>query len=136
MSEELLQNFKQIVIEVHCITDNELNTSYTNKIKCLEKLSKTHYIVHAHGNNHGKVVNNFPYVIELTYVNKKYFEYTPDVNKTALPTPGLDFSNNNSDKDLDLNFYPFVHTKPSPKPIKKVNNFKKYKKLNFKMMFQ
>ena len=136
MSEELLQNFKQIVIEFHCITDNEWNTSYTDKIKCLKKLSKTHYIVHAHGNNYAKVVDKFPYVIELTYVNKKYFEYTPDVNKTALPTPGLDFSNNNSYKDLDLNFYPFVHTKPSPKPIKKVNNFKKYKKLNFKMMFQ
>ena len=35
MSEELLQNFKQIVIEFHCITDDEWNTSYIDKIKCL-----------------------------------------------------------------------------------------------------
>ena len=80
-------------------------------MKCLEKLSKTHYIVHAHGNNCGKVVNKFPYTIELTYVNKKYFESTPEMNKKALPISGLDFSNNLNYKDIDLNFYPFVHSK-------------------------
>lgn len=29
--------------------------------------------IHAHGNNHGTVVNNIPDVIELTYINKNYF---------------------------------------------------------------
>jgi uncharacterized Rossmann fold enzyme len=41
-------------------------------MKCVRKLSKTHYIVHAHGNNNSHVHNNIPDVIELTYVNKKY----------------------------------------------------------------
>jgi hypothetical protein len=108
-NEELLDNFKQIVIEFHGITDDGWNTSYNDKVKCLEKLSKTHYIVHAHGNNHGPVVKKIPDVIELTYVNKKYFESEPELNTTHLPTPELDFPNNLDNKDIDLNFYPFVN---------------------------
>ncbi len=112
LDEKLLENFKQIVIEFHGITNDGWNTSYINKVKCLEKLSKTHYIIHAHGNNHGPVFNKFPDVIELTYVNKKYFEpdFHPIFNTTALPIPKLDFSNKPGDKDIDLNFYPFVHS--------------------------
>lgn len=109
LNEELLYNFKQIVIEFHGITDDGWNTPYNDKVKCLEKLSKTHYIVHAHGNNHGPVVNNFPDVIELTYVNKKYFESEPELNATLLPIPELDFPNKVDNKDIDLNFYPFVN---------------------------
>ena len=141
-SEELLQNFKQIVIECHCITDDEWNTSYTDKVKCLKKLSKTHYIVHAHGNNYGKVVNKFPYTIELTYVNKKYFDSTPELNKKALPKSGLDFSNNPDYKDIDLNFYPFVHSKivhskiVHSKIVHSKNSFKTHKKLKMKMILQ
>ena len=47
------------------------------RTKCLEKLSNTHYIVHAHGNNYGSVVNKIPDVIELTYVNKNCFNLVP-----------------------------------------------------------
>jgi hypothetical protein len=109
--EELLHNFKQIVIEFHGITNDGWNTCYNDKVKCLEKLAKTHYIVHAHGNNYGPVLNKIPDVIELTYVNKKYFESDshPSLNTSALPITGLDFPNNAKSKDIDLNFYPFVH---------------------------
>jgi hypothetical protein len=110
--EELLHNFKQIVIEFHGITNDGWNTCYNDKVKCLEKLAKTHYIVHAHGNNYGPVLNKIPDVIELTYVNKKYFESDshPSLNTSALPITGLDFPNNANSKDIDLNFYPFVHS--------------------------
>ena len=110
--EELLHNFKQIVIEFHGITNDGWNTCYNDKVKCLEKLEKTHYIVHAHGNNYGPVLNKIPDVIELTYVNKKYFESEshPSLNTIALPINGLDFPNNAKNKDIDLNFYPFVHS--------------------------
>jgi hypothetical protein len=110
--EELLHNFKQIVIEFHGITNDGWNTCYNDKVKCLEKLAKTHYIVHAHGNNYGPVLNKIPDVIELTYVNKKYFESDshPSLNTSALPITGLDFPNNAKSKDIDLNFYPFMHS--------------------------
>ena len=86
-----------------------MGCNYNDKVKCLEKLSNTHYIIHAHGNNYGPVVNNIPDVIELTYVNKSYFGEVPELNKTPLPTPGLDYPNCQNRKDIDLNCLPFVN---------------------------
>ena len=109
IDESQLNKFKQIVIEFHGITNDGWNCIYSNKIKCLEKLSKTHYIVHAHGNNHGPVINNIPDVIELTYVNKKYFKSEPELNTQPLPIKNLDFPNNLENRnDINLNFYPFT----------------------------
>jgi hypothetical protein len=107
VDEQLLNSFKQIVIEFHGITNDGWGCSYCDKIKCLEKLSKTHYIIHAHGNNYGPVVNNIPDVIELSYVNKNYFSSVPEFNTTTLPTPNLDFPNAPKN-DISLNLYPFV----------------------------
>ena len=104
-----LNKIKQIVIEFHGITNDGWGCNYNDKVKCLEKLSKTHYIVHAHGNNHGPVVNNIPDVIELTYVNKNYFTVIPELNKTILPINNLDYSNKLGCNDFNLNFYPFVN---------------------------
>jgi hypothetical protein len=109
MNETYLKKFKQIVIEFHGITSNEWNCHYNHKVKCLEKLSKTHYIVHAHGNNYGPVKNSIPDVIELTYVNKNYFDAEPELNNQPLPSNELDYPNYLRREDIDLNFYPFVH---------------------------
>lgn len=108
INESQLSKFKQIVIEFHGITNDGWNCVYNDKVKCLEKLSKTHYIVHAHGNNNGPIVNNIPDVIELTYINKKYFTSVPEINSTPLPIINLDFANKKHYQDIDLNFYPFV----------------------------
>ena len=108
IDESQLNKFKQIVIEFHGITNDGWGCSYDDKVKCLEKLSKTHYIVHAHGNNFGPVTNNIPDVIELTYVNKNYFNSTPEFNSQPLPIPNLDFGNHTDTNDINLNFYPFV----------------------------
>ena len=108
IDETQLNKFKQIVIEFHGITNNEWGCNYNDKVKCLEKLSKTHYIVHAHGNNHGPVLNNIPDVIELTYVNKNYFNLVPVLNMQSLPIENLDFPNMNGKNDINLNFYPFI----------------------------
>jgi hypothetical protein len=107
IDETQLNRFKQIVIEFHGITNNGWGCNYNDKVKCLEKLSKTHYIVHAHGNNYGPVLNNIPDVIELTYVNKNYFNFVPELNTQPLPIYNLDFSNSGKN-DINLNFYPFV----------------------------
>lgn len=108
ISEEQLNKFKQIVIEFHGITDNGWLCDYAGKVTCLEKLSKTHYIVHAHGNNAGPKRNNIPDVIELTYVNKNYFDTPPELNTTDMPIKGIDYPNYTTVCDHALNFYPFV----------------------------
>ena len=105
LSTDLLK-YKQIVIEFHGITNNGWGCSYNDKVRCLEKLSRTHYIVHAHGNNYGPVVNNIPDVIELTYVNKNYFNSEPELNTEYLPIANLDFPNNCNVCDIVLH-YPF-----------------------------
>jgi len=109
INEVQLNKFKQIVIEFHGITNNGWGCNYDEKIKCLKKISATHYLVHAHGNNYSHVENNIPDVIELTYVNKKYFNSVPKFNTKPLPILNLDFPNNLNSSDYDLNFFPFVN---------------------------
>jgi hypothetical protein len=111
IDENQLNKFKQIVIEFHGVNDDSWGCNYSDKIKCLEKISKTHYIVHAHGNNNSSIINNVPCVIELTYVNKNYFNSTPEFNEEPLPIFNLDFPNRFNCDDINLNFYPFVISK-------------------------
>jgi acetyltransferase-like isoleucine patch superfamily enzyme len=104
-----LNKFKQIVIEFHGINDDTWNNKYNNKIECLKKLSTTHYLIHAHGNNCSFTINGIPDVIELTYINKSLFNCIPNFNTTPLPIQNLDSNNHFLIKeDIDLNFYPFV----------------------------
>ena len=117
IEENQLNKFRQIVIELYGITNDEWNCDYNDKIKCLEKLSKTHYIVHAHGNNYAPVLNNIPDVIQLTYVNKNYFKTIPELNTKCLPNISLDFPNNIHVKDINLDFYPFVKVTKQEKKI-------------------
>jgi len=107
IAEPRLQKFKQIVIEFHGIMDDSWGCAMKDKVKCLEKLSKTHYIIHAHGNNNGLAVKGIPEVIELTYIRKDYLQ-SPEKNKNPLPVVGLDFPNSVFREDFDLNLYPFV----------------------------
>jgi hypothetical protein len=110
LDENDLAKFKQIVIEFHGINDDSWNCYYAGKVKCLEKLAKTHYIVHAHGNNYSSTCNQIPNVMELTYVNKKYFNgILPTLNEMKLPIKHIDFPNRPNVADHDLNFYPFVN---------------------------
>ena len=104
----VLRKFKQIVIEFHGINDNSWGCPYDYKVICLEKLANTHYVVHAHGNNHAGQQNGIPDVMELTYVNKSYFTTAPELNKSPLPVPGLDYPNWGGGSDYPLTTYPFV----------------------------
>jgi len=108
LEENELNKFKQIVIEFHGINDNSWDSKYYIKLECLKKLNKTHYIIHAHGNNHCGTTNNIPDVLELTYIRKDYFSQLPPLNSTPLPIPNLDFPNCIL-AELNLNFYPFVN---------------------------
>lgn len=122
VEEETLSKFAQIVIEIHGITNtswhgltiNSFGCGYEQKRDCLKKLSNTHYMVHAHGNNADLVASNgLPNVLEVAYLNKKFFHEIPPINTQSLPIKGLDFPNEISCPDIDLNFFPFV-LKPNP----------------------
>ena len=65
-------------------------------------------IVHDDGNNLSSLVNNISIVLELTYVNKKYFNYIPKFNTEYLPNVNLDYPNKQGVNDINLNFSPFV----------------------------
>lgn len=120
LSSDDIRKFKQIVIEFHDILEDTLNVSMFEKHKSFAKLMETHYIVHAHGNNHGRVyiceyddngirkTHKMPQVIELTYVRKDCFENEPSKNTRPLPDPTLDYPNTPFCIDIDLNYYPFV----------------------------
>jgi hypothetical protein len=107
--EENLSKFKQIVIEIHGINNDSWGVPYTLKVDCLKKLTKTHYLVHAHGNNARGTTNYIPNVFELTYLRKDYFVDPPMLNTTLLPIPLLDYPNNLNRPDHPLNMKPFVN---------------------------
>lgn len=108
ISTQELYKFKQIVIEFHKINNDDLNVPYEKKMRVLEKLNITHYIVHAHGNNFDSCTNRVPNVIELTYIRKDMLE-VPVLNKTPLPIPNLDFPNQTWVPDINLSFPPFTN---------------------------
>jgi len=114
LTTDQLQKFKQIVIEFHglgdhsCLGDHSYNSSLCDKWKALEKISQTHYFVHAHGNNCADLVHhNIPFIIELTCVNKKYFYIEPPLNTQSFPILGIDFPNIIGKTEIELNGYPF-----------------------------
>jgi hypothetical protein len=107
--EEKLSKFKQIVIEFHGVNNDSWGVPYNVKVECLKKLTKTHYLVHAHGNNARGTTNYIPNVFELTYVRKDYFIGCPPLNKTVLPIQYLDYPNNINRPDHLLNMKPFVN---------------------------
>ncbi len=109
LSDEELTNIKQLAIEIHGINDNSWGYNHRLKENIFKKLSKTHYLVHIHGNNWGSLgTNSIPDVMEATYISKKYFSEQPLPNTTHLPVPKLDQPNNAAVPDMNLNMAPFV----------------------------
>jgi len=125
LSLEHLQSFKQITIEVHGVNNDHWHDCshrmpLTQKVKMINKLNNTHYLIHAHGNNHtgwmevlyekDYDIHNLwiPNVLELTFVSKDCFDFKPNLNTTALPINGLDYPNRHDWLDLPLFTYPFV----------------------------
>lgn len=108
LNQKDLNKFKQICIEFHGLNDNSWGTQLKDKIKCLKKLSDTHYLIHAHGNNNSGIQNSIPDVLELTYVNRNYFKEIPSKNNIPFPIKDLDYPNKKSKKDYILDTYPFV----------------------------
>jgi len=109
LTDKQIKKFKQICVEFHGVCDNSWYDNYENKIKCFEKLNKTHFIMHAHNNNNGEIIDSIPNVLELTYINKNYFKEPPSKNLIPLPIHGLDFPNQPNRLDYPLAYYPFTY---------------------------
>lgn len=119
MTENELQKFNQIVIEVHWPFD-------IYRMSTLAKLNKTHYIIHIHGNNYcakdvpkhlntgrtydGTVtINNknlpplrLPEVFEITYINKTFCDNSSVKIKSSLFPTSIDYPNNPNAKDINF----------------------------------
>tara|TARA_R110002050_G_scaffold38124_1_gene94307 strand:- start:424 stop:828 length:405 start_codon:yes stop_codon:yes gene_type:complete len=114
ISTDTLDRVNQLVIEFHHFSyecEPYPRVSFQDKLSALQKINKTHYIMHAHGNNHELgFIDGIPDVLELTFVNKRYLSQEPLLNTTPLPIYGLDFPNSaHQDYDFVLNKYPFCH---------------------------
>lgn len=98
------------MIELHGVNDDHWETCYQDKMKCLEILNETHYMIHILRNNNSGCTDKIPDVLEVTHLHKKFFkQHSPNRNTISLPKPNLDYVCNPSFEDHTLNFPPFVN---------------------------
>lgn len=112
VSENTLNQFDQIIMELHDITGACTKETQLKRIAALEKLNKTHHLIHLHANNCGHILTignaDIPDVMELTYVKKSKFEVVED-NDIEFPTE-IDCINDKRRKDWILGKWntPFI----------------------------
>jgi len=94
-------NFVGLAVEFHKIDEFSEDFNYL-----IKKISSKYHIVHIHGNNYGKLIkqNNFPSIIEITFMNKKYIEDPIIKSSKNYPIIGLDQPNRSSKPDCELIF--------------------------------
>jgi hypothetical protein len=104
LSNEQLNKFDQIVMEFHFpFSDNEVDV--------FNRINNNHVLVHFHGNNccgtrfHKGVM--IPNVFECTYLHKKFFTQSPQLNTDGIPS-SLDMKNTEN-PEIYINYPPFVH---------------------------
>lgn len=108
-SVDLLDNFSQISLELHYVT-------FEKRLKdLLNKINKTHTLVHIHANNwvltdahekfiNGKgIVDDIPDLLELTYVKNDKF-LSKEVMKEKIPTP-IDRRNSPNLPEIELSWW-------------------------------
>jgi hypothetical protein len=105
LAESSINKFEQICIEFHFPFTN-------NEIPVFDKLNKSHYLVHFHGNNCcGTIIHKeirIPNVFECTYLHKKYFKEKPSLNKAYIPS-SIDMKNLRENEEIFLSEPPFVY---------------------------
>jgi hypothetical protein len=105
LNDEHMNKFEQIVMEFHY-------PFYENEIGVFDKINKTHYLVHFHGNNNGYITNHrgviIPNVFECTFLHKKYFTTVPELNTDPIPS-NLDMKNNPNYNEIFIDYPPFVN---------------------------
>lgn len=101
VNKSTLEQFDQIIFEFHDIIQTQDGDRI---ISLLEKLNKTHQLIHLHGNNTGTHIkigdSIIPNVLEATYVNKTIYR-TYEADNLYLPIE-LDSPNDSGREDLIL----------------------------------
>lgn len=104
LNDTQMNKFEQIVMEFH-------NPFSDADAEVFDKLNRTHYLIHFHGNNccglnfHKGV--NIPFVFECTYLHKKHFTEVPELNTDLIPS-SLDMKNIDGD-EIHIDYPPFVN---------------------------
>jgi len=79
--QEKYKSFRQIVMEVHWLSNVNDNALHEIKMQALTKLNKYHQIISVHVNNYGeyRIMGGVPIpdVVEITYVRKTDYEFIP-----------------------------------------------------------
>ena len=117
---DLMQNIKQIVIEIHTPFDIQLYPKHfkglsdinnSTMFKLLSDFNKTHTIIHFHANNGCKMAKydniKIPHVFELTYIRNDFIKEKVK-NNEPLPTK-LDFKNVDNKPDYSFDSYPYCN---------------------------
>lgn len=100
LTDDQLSRFCQIVIEFHNINSEELFTTMW------EKVQRTHWVAHIHGNNYGGIcveAGGRPNVIEVTFVRRGTDADIPFMAEKDIiicPIVGLDWPNRRGVPDL------------------------------------
>ena len=102
--DKLSEKVVGMVIEVHWL---EQESNRTRFINMMDKINKHFIVVHTHGNNWGGEFEYehfiVPRVPEFSFINKRYVsDYKPD--NQDYPIAGIDFPNNPSVTDCNLDF--------------------------------
>lgn len=98
--------FAQIVMEFHMPFNTE-------EIEMFTKLNETHLPIHFHPNNAcGTRIHNgvyFPNVFECTYLHKRFFNGTAELNRDYIPNDKVDSKNIWFKEEIWIGHPPFVH---------------------------
>jgi hypothetical protein len=101
---EISERTTGILLEVHWLSSSPHHERFKT---IFDELSKYFVLNHIHGNNWAVTFEyegvQFPDVIELSLVNKKYVGDV-ELDATSYPQEGLDYPNNPNLKDIDLSF--------------------------------
>jgi hypothetical protein len=93
-----------LLLEIHWIDNYNTLSRFINLIN---NLNEYFILNHIHGNNYGSVWNyesyTLPNVLELSFVNRRYISKF-EKSKDSYPTPELDYPNDVSRSDIELNF--------------------------------
>lgn len=108
VSSDTLNQFDQIVFEVHGIIDQKTPVEKERTINLINKINATHTLVHLHGNNYRPYleiddVGIVSSLLELTYLRTKNHIFYDDID-IRLPT-GLDTPNTPIVPDIPLGYW-------------------------------
>jgi hypothetical protein len=104
---QILNNFNQIVFEIH---DVLYNPDLENTLK---KISENFILIHIHANNNCLnegaygygIEDEVPNILELTYVNRKFVSKEPTISRARCPHPKLDFKNHSYFPEVSMKWW-------------------------------